>query len=328
MKKRKKPEVTIIIPLHIVTGRFFDDLKKVTAIGQVNYETIVVSDRKISQLRQIRNVKYLTMKSPGTTSPAEKRDYALRFARAEICAFIDDDAYPDNLWLKNAIHHFVQDPNLVGVGGPGLTPPEDPLMARLGGYVYESDFTSGKLKYRFTNVGQKPSYVKDWPAYNLFIRKKFLSKVNGWGSSFYGGEDTYVCLKLLPHGRILYDPNVIVYHHRRPLFLPHMKQIFNVGTHRGYFFKRYPETSRSIFYFLPTILTFGLIMAAVTSLMIRAVMPVFFLALIFAVIAGGLSIRRDIGFFERIVAGAGIITTHMAYGTGFVKGLLVRKLDR
>ncbi|MCJ7633369.1 DUF72 domain-containing protein, partial [Candidatus Bathyarchaeota archaeon] len=46
----------------------------------------------------------------------------------------------------------------------------------------------------------------------------------------------------------------------------HMKQIANVGVHRGYFAKMYPDTSRRIFYFLPSIvvmiLLFGLILSA------------------------------------------------------------------
>src|SRR5439155_18879431 len=80
-----------------------------------------------------------------------------------------------------------------------------------------------------------------------------VDSIGGWKSSFYGGEDTKFCLELTKAGfRLRYDPSVVVFHYRRPVFRAHMRQVGNVGRHRGYFVRRFPQTSRRPTYFLPT----------------------------------------------------------------------------
>lgn len=320
------PFVTIVVPLYVICDRFFRDLHKFDSMQYQNYEILIICDKKV-RLPRIRNIR-LIVTGRSQTGPAEKRDIALLQAKGSICAFIDDDAYPDPAWITTAVRHFVRNKDIIAVGGPGITPPDDGRMAQLGGLVYESDYTSGGLKMRFLAVETRSKEVSDWPAYNLFIRTGIMKKVGGWGSKFYGGEDTYICLKMLSYGRIIYEPGAIVYHHRRPLFWPHMKQIFNVGVHRGFFFKKYPETSRQFIYFLPAILTFGFWIMLAASFFSPIALGIFLL--IFGIFFGmGLSTvlyKTDIP--GAVLASLGILFTHMAYGIGFIKGLLTGDLQR
>ncbi|MBU1327495.1 glycosyltransferase family 2 protein [Patescibacteria group bacterium] len=326
MKNIKQPLVSIIIPLYVICDRFFSDLKHFDKIKYSNYEILVICDKKI----KLPNIQHLRLIITGLkqTGPAEKRDIGLKQAKGTICAFIDDDAYPNPLWIKTAMRHFVRNKDVIAVGGPGVTPPDDGRMAQLGGLVYTSAYTSGQLKMRFVSMGERTRVVEDWPAYNLFIRTDMMKKVGGWGSTFYGGEDTYICSKMLKYGRMIYDPRVIVYHHRRPLFFPHMKQIFNVGMHRGYFFKRYPETSRYALYLLPTTLTVGFWTLFILSLFNPITLGLFLLTfgIFFGIALSTVLNRKDP--FGTILASLGIIMTHMAYGVGFIKGLLTEKLLR
>lgn len=320
------PLVSIIIPLYVVCDRFFKDLKKFDTLLYPNYELLVVSDKKVT----LPKVKYARLIVTGLkqTGPAEKRDIALAQAKGSICAFIDDDAYPDPAWLTVAIRHFVRNKDIIAVGGPGVTPPDDGRMAKLGGLVYESDYTSGGIKMRFYSLGTRSKEVMDWPAYNLFIRTGIMKKVGGWGSTFYGGEDTYICLKMLEYGRMIYEPKAIVYHHRRPLFYPHMKQIFNVGVHRGFFFKKYPETSRQFIYFIPAILTFGFWSMVIASFFSHTIVSIFLL--LFGIFFGMAfsTVQNKTDFTGAVLASFGIFATHMAYGTGFIKGLFTENLTR
>jgi GT2 family glycosyltransferase len=326
MKKVKEPLVSIIIPLHVTGDRFYRDLKKFEKLNYRNYEILVVCDKKIT-LPDVKHVKLILTGAKGT-GPAEKRDIAARKAKGSICAFIDDDAYPDVHWIKTAVHHFVRNKDIIAVGGPGVTPPDDDRMAKLGGLVYESEYTSGKLQMRFKPVGERTKEILDWPAYNLFIRTGVMKKVGGWESTFYGGEDTFICLKMLAHGQMIYDPKVIAYHHRRPLFLPHMKQIYNVGVHRGFFFKKYPETSRQLLYFLPTVLTLGFWFLVAGSFFSTIFLGIFLL--VFGVFFG-MALSTVYGNTDTVgalLASLGILVTHMAYGVGFIKGLTLHTLDR
>lgn len=326
MKNERRPFVSIIIPLYVITDRFFKDLFKFSDLRYPKYEILVVSDKRI-KLPNIPKLK-LILTGQKQTGPAEKRDIGLKEARGTVCAFIDDDAYPDSSWLTTAVRHFVRNKDIIAVGGPGVTPPDDGRMAQLGGMVYTSGYTSGQLKMRFAPVGERTREVEDWPAYNLFIRTNVIKKVGGWGSTFYGGEDTFICLKMLKLGRMIYDPKVVVYHHRRPLFYPHLKQIFNVGVHRGYFFKRYPETSRHLLYLLPTTLTLGFWFLFFLSFFSPIVLGIFLLVFgfFFGIAMSNVLNISDIA--GTIIASIGIITTHMAYGVGFIKGLFTKELLR
>jgi glycosyltransferase involved in cell wall biosynthesis len=319
------PLVSIIIPLYVISDRFFSDLKKFAALSYKNYEILIVTDIPITDPHLPKTNIILTHLP--FSGPAEKRDIGLKKSKGIFCAFIDDDAYPHPRWLNSAIHDFQTQPNIVAVGGPGVTPPEDALLSQYGGMVYESIVTSGKAKHRFISKGQKIRTTEDWPAFNLIVRKKVLNTVKGYNCSFYGGEDTFLCLKLITHGRILYDPRAIVFHHRRPLFLPHLKQIYNIGLHRGFFFKKFPRTSRKLFYLFPSILTIGLVLCIGATIAFPFMVPIFFISFLFFFFLAMLTIMKKTTVPGMVMVSIGIILTHISYGIAFIHGLLLKSLS-
>lgn len=321
---KKKPLVSIIIAFYVDTPRFYKDLEKFKKLTYKNYEILVVTDNKKLKIKQSK-VKVIYTKST-RTGPAEKRDIALKYSKGEICAFIDDDAYPHKDWLKEAVALF-KDGSLAAVGGPGVTPQEDDYWEQLTGLVYSSFFCSGKAKYRF--VKAKKRYVDDYPAYNLLVRKQVMKKVGGYGSHFYGGEDTLLCMKIVNAGyKILYSPKVVVYHHRRPLFIPYLRQIANVGKHRGYFARVYPSTSRRVEYFVPSTLAIGLILALIASVFNPAFAVVTFSALTVFILIGAASVVRHTSPLNAVIVGVGIVLTHMSYGLSFIQGYVSPKILR
>lgn len=321
----KQPKVSIIIPLWVTSNRFFKDFRKFDDLKYLNTEIIIVSDKKVElpKLKHFEAKLILTGKQ--RTGPAEKRDIAIKKAKGSICAFIDDDAYPDKNWLKNAVKWF-DIKRVVAVGGPGVTPNEDNFWQNISGGIVGSYLCSGGVQYRY--LPTQKAFVVDYPAYNLLVRTSILKKVKGYNCNFYGGEDTFLCLKLIKYGDIIYDPEVVVKHHRRKFPLEHLKQIANVGLHRGYFFKKFPETSRKIFYLLPTLLTFCLI----TSVLLSSFYPLvyfkpFIVILLFFWFLGSWSVyRHNNSIVLSIYSGIGIILTHISYGIYFVKGLLTSNL--
>ena len=321
------PSVSIVIPLHVDGPTFRRDLATYADLeypGDV--QLIVVADKDVD-LDGVAADTVVTGRE--LTGPAEKRDAAFPVATGDVLAYIDDDARPDPQWLLRGVRHFAR-ADIGAAGGPGVTPPEDGFWERAGGAVYASYLGSGPVRYRFTPC--RPRVVDDYPAYNLLVRRTALEQVGGWGSSFYGGEDTKLCLALVERGwRIVYDPEAIVYHHRRPLFLGHLKQIWNVGVHRGYFVKAFPATSRRLSYFLPIAVAGGGVAGLLVALAAGAltagqaaglVAAAWFVAALSAFPAAGWSAATA------AVAGLGILATHLTYACGFVRGLLLTELER
>jgi len=246
---------SIIIPCpKITSGLEKETIPAILKQGE-NLEIIIIPDKKTKKI--FPKTKILPLKG----SPAQKRNHGLKRARGEIVVFIDDDAYPSSNWLKNIRKNFKKTPRIAGVGGPGLTPPHDPFLAKVSGWFWASPFGSGGAG-QYRNWPQKKRLVDDYPTFNLAVRKEALDKVAGFSCQFWPGEDTKLCLDLVYQlgKKIIYDPGVIVFHHRRKIFFPHLKQLGRYGYHRGLFVKLFPKTSRRLGYFLPALFTLGLLL--------------------------------------------------------------------
>src|SRR4030043_1683265 len=159
----------------------------------------------------------------GRVSPAEKRNLAIRDARGEIIVFIDDDAYPEKNFLEILDGDFAGQ-EIAAVGGPALTPRESRFWQRVSGAMFLSNL-SGGFPERYRPVGKK-KFVEDWPTVNLSIRKNIFGEIGGFNCSYWPGDRPFLCHELLvkKNIRVLYDPELMVYHHRREGLLKHVKQ--------------------------------------------------------------------------------------------------------
>src|SRR5688572_5568786 len=150
MEADSHPAVSVIVPLHRLTPVARRCLEETAAALGGEHELIVVTDRPQEGIPAA--ARTIVTGSPSDTSPAEKRDAALAHVRGAVCAFLDDDAYPEPGWVDAALAR-LEDPSVAAVGGPGVTPAGSSLRERLGGAFYESPLGSGSIRYRFTPVG-------------------------------------------------------------------------------------------------------------------------------------------------------------------------------
>lgn len=314
---------SIAIPLHRDGPMFRRCLSACLELDHDDYEVLVVSDRGVG-LADDPRVRAVLTGAPGDTSPAEKRDAAEAVATGDAIAYLDDDAFPARDWLGVAERAF-DDGRVGALGGPGLTPRDSGLRARVGGAVYESPVGSGPLTYRFRPGA--PRQVDDHPAYNLIVRADAVRRAGGWASTLYGGEDTRFCEALGRVGvPIHYRPDLVVHHHRRPVFRAHMRQIANVGRHRGHFARTPGSTSRRPVYALPSLC---LLTAPVAALGLARRRGRRALAGLAAGLYAGLAAASPVrGWRARAVFPAAVVAHHASYAGAFLAGLGTRRLDR
>jgi GT2 family glycosyltransferase len=179
----------------------------------------------------------------GHISPGAKRNIGIRRAKGEICAFCDADVFPHPYWLNYNV--------LEGAGwcGPGLIPNDSTLMERA------SDLILRWMPHNYRVKSAKKSFfVSEFPTFNLIIRKSVLELVGGFSETTLTGEDSDLCKRITDLGlKIVYIPQCIVYHKRRPLIISFLKQILTYSIHRGFFFKKGLGDSRRLVYALPSI---------------------------------------------------------------------------
>ena len=222
--------ISIIIPCKGITeaSKCIDECLN---LDYDNYEIIVLPDY-IQTIPYDSMVRYI---ATGEILPSHKRDIGIKEAKGDIVAFIDSDAYPDRDWLKEAqealdLH---TDFKVAGVCGPGIIPPDSPEKERTADWI---------LRHlpRSYRVERHPAFfLDDYPTFNLIFKKEVVKRVGGFSCDFMTGEDTILCKKICKLGyKILYHPNIVVYHRRRPVWKPFLKQISIWGFHTGHFIRK------------------------------------------------------------------------------------------
>ncbi len=321
-KLKHDPRVTVIVACPGDSWMLRECLEGLKNQTYASFDVLVLPDEPIEEKIEEPFVRVIPT---GKVRPAEKRNVGIRAAEGEILAFIDDDAYPDAHWIEYAVKYFGEE-SIGAVGGPGVTPPNDPYLAKIGGRVYENILVSGNYRYRYKAGGVRRD-VDDYPSCNLFVRADLLKEFGGYRTDFWPGEDTLLCKDILDKGkRIVYDPWVIVNHHRRALTGPHVRQLSRYAFHRGYFCKRFPSNSLHVSYFVPSLFVLY-VMAFAASVaflpsgvwrLVAAAPGILYGALVVGTTATG---RLP----TWILTAYGVVLTHLAYGICFLRGLCARK---
>lgn len=317
----QEPLVSIIIPCKEVDQYTRECIEGCKQLDYSKFEIVLLPDSSSDQ--SIDGVRVI---DTGVVSPGVKRNIGVKKSSGTVCAFIDNDAYPRRDWLVNALK-ILEDPLIGGVGGPGLTPPADGFLQKAGGYVLSS-FMVGNLSSRY----RTKSYFEsdDIHSCNFVAKKSVIENAGGWNEKYWPGEDTLMCLAIRKTSKKLIESSdVVVYHHRRSLFKPHLKQVSRFGEHRGFFVKKFPENSVKLTYFFPSILVcllaVGLVLSAFIQVFKYILLFGLILYLLLSLVAAALQVRNVKLLLSIWI---GIIVTHLVYGSFFLSGLIKRDLDR
>lgn len=314
----QKVTFSIIIPLKKFNAFLDENINALLKGTYQNFEIIVLPDGK-----EIKKFPKTIVIPTGSVGPAEKRDIGAKIAKGEILAFIDDDAYPSKNWLKNALLHFKNN-DVAAVCGPGVTPPSDSIFEKVSGEFSSALIGGGPYAFRF--IPQKAREVDDYPSMNFLIKKSDFKKIGGFDTNFWPGEDTKLCLDLTKvyKKKILYHPDVLVYHHRRGIFKKHLLQNGRYGLQRGYFARVLPKTSFRITYFLPAFLLFSIFLLPLFFLISKILfnldlilLSLYCFCVLLSSVANFMS-KKNIRIATLLAPT--IIVTHLFYGIKFMQG--------
>ncbi len=316
---------TIIIPVKAINDYLRETVLHIQNLKGNDWELIILPNGPDADEW---NDSRISIMPSGRVGPATKRDLGAQNARGEILIFLDDDSYPQSDFLDVAERYF-RDANVVALGGPAITPPDDTFWQKVSGAVFLSRLSGGAPE-RYIPVNHVRE-IFDWPSVNLMVRKTPFLEIGGFDSPFWPGEDTKLCLDLVKKTgkKILYVPDLVVWHHRRAGLGAHLKQIGGYGLHRGYFAKKYPETSRKLIYFVPSVFLIFVFISLFTywipeflRIAVLAGWALYIMGLVYAFC--------DISKYERkriaLTAMLYVFLTHIYYGYRFIQGLITPNL--
>ncbi len=319
------PRFSIIIPVKAINDYVRETVPHILNLANQDWELIIIPNA--ADTSEWDDPRIIVVAS-GRVGPAKKRDQGADLAQGAILVFLDDDSYPASDLLDVAAEHFV-DPDVVALGGPAVTPPHDSFWQKVSGAVFLSRLSGGTPE-RYVPVGEvRP--VDDWPSVNLMVRREAFLEIGGFNSPYWPGEDTKLCLDLVTKtGRkLLYVPELIVWHHRRAGLAAHLKQVGSYGLHRGFFAKRFPETSRRPMYFVPMLF----MLFAIFSLGYSLYPPALQMLLVYgwfvytaALMIAFTTIVSHENLAVAIVAIGYTFLSHLTYGAAFLRGLVTKEL--
>ena len=315
---------SIIIPVRAINDFIKESVAEIKKLQYSEFETIIVVDSPTDYNFEDSRFQVL---SSGSISPGEKRNLGAKAATGDILVFLDDDAFPASDWLLEASKIF-ENPEVYALGGPAITPFNASLLERISGRVLESFLVSGGTTYRHKVT--KERFINDYPTVNLFVRKDAFIKVGGFSSEFWPGEDTKLCLDLVDYYKrpFIYSPKPVVFHHRRNLFRPYLKQISRYGMYRGRFARVFPQTSRLPMYFIPSLFLIFAVYGAPLSVLFspftwiyKYIMGIY---LLFVLIESFRAYFKDSNPASLFLFFFGAILTHIVYGFNFIIGFVVK----
>jgi len=312
--------VSIIIPCKEIDDYAKKCVEHCKQVDYGHYEIILLPDNALEKMEGVKVIP------TGPVNPGAKRNIGIANSSGEIYAFIDSDAYPRRDWLSNAVKYF-NDARIAAVGGPGLTPRENSFVQRASGHVLSS-FMVGKISTRYR--AERSFESDDIHSCNFIARKSVLEEVGGWNQKYWPGEDTLICLAIKRLGvKLVEASDVVVYHHRKPLFKEHLRQVSRFGLHRGFFARRFQGNSFKLTYFIPSLLVSSLFAGALASIINPFLANALLLAVSMYLIVGLIATLLEVKETRLILlVWLGIIATHIVYGVSFLIGLMKRDLER
>lgn len=258
-----------------------------------------------------------------------QRNEAARKASGDVLYFLDDDSLVASDVLERLAAHY-GDPDVHVVGGPSLTPEDEPLLSRCIGYALETRLGAWTMRARYAPVGvYRAATEKELIGCNLSIRRQALEAIGGFCEDMFPNDETELIGRLQHHGhRVMYDPALIVRRAQRRSWRSLVRQFFTYGQGRLRQIRRTP-TARVTPFLVPAL---GLVYLALLPLLLWELGPWIMLPLA-TYLATILLSSVWLGLANRAVAGCVILPIvfgliHVSYGCGLIYESLVHRLRR
>jgi glycosyltransferase involved in cell wall biosynthesis len=249
------------------------------------------------------------------------RNSLIRQASGELLLFLDDDVSAHPRLLQRLAEAASDHPEAAVFGGPNLNPPGSPLVEVVQGGVLASMVASGPVRRRYGTHPAGPADERFFTLCNLAVRREVMVD---FPADITGGEENAVLWRLAAgHVPMRYDPELRVFHRRRPTVAAFARQMHKYGSGRGEVISRMPASARPA-HFAPSALLTYLALAPFAALIHPvALLPAVLYAALVAATAVKVAapLRSPAG---AVLAGLLVLVVHGAYGTGVVSGLLRR----
>jgi GT2 family glycosyltransferase len=226
------PKVSVVVCTYNGARHIRETAEALGKLDYPNYEVVFVLDGSTDNTEAILSEFDFEVISIENGGLSRARNVGLQRAQGEIVAYLDDDAYPDEHWLKYLAWSFLKTKH-DGIGGPNFPPPDDDFWA-----LCVAHSPGGP-----NHVLLADDLAEHIPGCNMAFRKAALERVGGFDRDFrIAGDDVDVCWKIQEYGGTLgFSPAAVVWHHRRSSVSAYLRQQYNYGRAEAMLAAKWPE---------------------------------------------------------------------------------------
>jgi succinoglycan biosynthesis protein ExoA len=262
--------------------------------------------------------------------PSVQRNAGIKKAQGELIYFLDDDSVPLPSNLKRAVVSFAN-PSVQMLGGPNCCPTEAPNLERIFALVLGSWLAFGPSRARYISVGQKrTTSEKELILCNLLARRDSLLELGGFNEALYPNEENALMDELQKKGgKLVYDPEFVVYRRPRSTLQSFAKMLFTYGRGRAEQFRLHPTFGSVLNFVPPVFLIYVMFLIVLAFLPVQDLVRLLLhipLVFYFLILLGHtMGLMKQGGVFRSIAAAPLIVLSHLLYGAGFWRGLFLTR---
>jgi len=215
-----KVEVSIVIPIHNRWSFLPKVIEEISSQTFKDWEIVIVDDASdatpcaLTKNERIRYFKLNRRKGSGYA-----RNFGAKRSHGNFILFVDDDTIPSPTYLEGLLMAYEQDQNVGAVGGR-LVYIKDENEYFNRETIYDTPVKIGAFSGEILgSFDRKTKSTVEVPVLHTLslLRKDDFLKIGGFDETTYVGnryrEETDLFLRIRQSGRkLLYNPNVIIYH--------------------------------------------------------------------------------------------------------------------
>jgi GT2 family glycosyltransferase len=258
-------------------------------------------------------------------NPPKQRNEAIKMARGDFVYFVDNDATVNKHVFENLVKTLKQE-NTDAIGGNTLPPKDSTLLQKSFHFVLSNFLGTGKMRYRYKpkenlSEGREDNLILCNLGIKKNIIKKFMINDKLFNEDLFPNEENELLNRMKKSNcKILYNPNIIVFHEPRKNFVDFAKQIYNYGKGRiRYFFKK--TEFFNPYFMIPSLFLIYLLFLPIFYSNIFFLVPILFYLLLI-IFNGILFSVKNRNIVYLLTIPISFIILHVSYGLGFLTGFL------
>ena len=218
-------KVSVVICVRNVEKHIINCLQSILSQSYKNFEIVIIDDASTDNTKKIiekindKRIKYF--RNEKWLKISKSRNRGVNYAAGEYIFFTDGDCTVHKNWIEEGLK-YLKDPSCAGVEGK----------------IY---YVSNDYEPTFSDCVLENKSGGNFMTGNIAYRKEAIEAVGGFDEQFTYLEDRDIALRIMKHGKIRFNPEMVVYHPK--VILTPKKLIKNASRNinRVYLFKKTGE---------------------------------------------------------------------------------------